>query len=159
MSLSEYLQAHFVEKSTFASLAGISSERLDQLLAAEAIPSATYTCDGESVSSAAFGTTEIRENLTGRYFRPECVRWATVAATAQPGWARAAVLAELTKELRVALQDYVGDSTAIEEKIESFLPYFWDGTLPLRCRSILWRWHRKKGNAPGKADGAHRKRK
>lgn len=131
MSLSDYLQRHFVDKSAFASLAGVSSERLDQLIAAEAIPSATYTCHGESISSAAFGATEIRENLTGEYFRPECVRWAAVAAAALPGSERAAVLAELTKELRLGLHHYLEETTAIERKLESFLPYFWDGTFGL----------------------------
>jgi hypothetical protein len=131
MPLNDYLQKHFVDKSSFASLAGISSERLDRLIAAEAIPSATYTCDGDSVRSAAFGVTEINERLTGEYFRPECVRWITIASNASPGSERAAVLAELTNELRMALQEYFSDSTAIEEKIQSFLPHFWNGTFGL----------------------------
>lgn len=131
MSLNDYLQEHFVDKFAFASLTRISPERLDQLAAAEAIPGASYTCDGNSVRSAAFGTTEISENLTGEFFRPECVRWAIMADQAPPGSERAAVLAELTKELRMTLQEYFDDSSAVEEKIQSFLPHFWNGTFGL----------------------------
>jgi hypothetical protein len=110
MSLNEYLQKHFVDKPTFASLAGISPERLDRLIAAEAIPRATYICDGSSIRSAAFGATEIHEALWGEYFRPECTRWAKIAAQATPGAERAAVLAELTGELNIALQNHIEDS-------------------------------------------------
>ena len=131
MLLSDYLQLHFVDKPTFASLAGITPDRLDRLIATDAIPVATYTCDGKSVHSAVFGAIEINEPLTGEYFRPECVRWAKIAAAAPAGSERAAVLAELTRELRLALHDSLDNSTAIEEKIHGFLPAFWDGTFGL----------------------------
>lgn len=131
MSLNEYLQKHFVDKFAYASMAGISPDRLDQLIAAEAIPSSTYVCEGNSVRSAAFGATETAENLIGEYFRPECVRWVRIAAQSLPGSERAAVVEELTTELRIALQDYLEDSIAIEEKIQSLLPHFWNGTFGL----------------------------
>lgn len=131
MSLKNYLQRHFVDKSTFASLAKISPERLNQIIAAEAIPSATYTCDGYSVRSAAFGVTEVDEHVTGEFFRPECVRWAKLAAQASPCSERATVLAEVTNELRMALHDYLDNSTVIDEKIQDFLPHFWNGTFGL----------------------------
>lgn len=131
MPLSDYLQQHFVDKPTFASLAGITPDRLDRLIAAEAIPGATYTCDGTSVHSAVFGGIEINEPLTGEFFRPECVRWAKIAAAAPSGAERATVLAALTRELRVALRDSLDDPVAIEEKIHDFLPGFWDGTFGL----------------------------
>lgn len=131
MSLHDYLQKHFVDKPTFASLTGISPERLDRLLADEAIPHATYICDGNSVRSAAFGVTDIREPLTGEYFRPECVRWAKIAAQAAPGSERATVLAELTGELHRALQNHIEDSAAIDAEIQRYLPHFWNGTFGL----------------------------
>lgn len=46
MSLADYLRQHFVDKAAFAALAGIPVARLDELIAAQAIPGATYTCDG-----------------------------------------------------------------------------------------------------------------
>ncbi len=131
MSLGDYLQQHFVDKASFASLAGITPDRLERLIAVEAIPVATYTCDGKSVHSAVFGATEINEPLTGEFFRPECVRWAKIAAAAPAGSERAAVLAALTRELRLALHDSLDDPAAIEEKIQDFLPGFWDGTFGL----------------------------
>lgn len=131
MLLSDYLQRHFVDKPTFASLAGISPDRLGRLMAAEAIPLATYTCDGKSIHSAVFGAIEIDEPLTGEFFRPECVRWAKIAAAAAAGSERAAVVAELTRELRLALRDSLEDPAAISEKIHDFLPSFWDGTFGL----------------------------
>lgn len=131
MSLRSYLQRHFVDKPAFASLTGVSPERLDQLIAAEAIPGATYTCDGHSVRSAAFGVIEISEPITGEYFRPECVRWARLAAQAPAGSERAAVLSRLTSELRTALSDYLDDSSVIDETIQRFLPHFWNGTFGL----------------------------
>ena len=131
MLLGDYLQKHFVDKPTFASLAGVTADRLDQLIAMEAIPAATYTCHGKSVHSAAFGATEINEPLTGEYFRSECVRWAKIAATAPAGSERTAVVAELTRELRLALRDSLGDPRAIEEKIAGFFPGFRNGTFGL----------------------------
>ena len=131
MSLKEYLQKHFVDKATFASLADMPLGRLDELIAAEAVPAATYTCNGRSISSAAFGTIEIAEHLTGEYFRPECVRWATIAAQAPLGSERASVAAVLTNELRAALGGHFQDSAVLEEKVSQFLPAFWNGTFGL----------------------------
>jgi hypothetical protein len=132
MSLTTYLQQHFVDKRTFASLVGISSNRLDQLIAAQAIPSATYTCDHNTVRSAAFGVTESQEPLVGEYFRPQCVRWAKIAAQAPRGSERAAVLTELIGELRAALQDYCGeDMDALESRIQGYIPHFCNGTFGL----------------------------
>lgn len=131
MSLKTYLQNHFVDKTSFASLAGISSERLDELVAAQAVPAPTYTCNGGSIFSAVFGTTEIAEHMTGEYFRPECVRWVTMAALAPSGSERDTVLSELTNELRMALRNYLEDSKVIEEKVQKFLPSFWNGTFGL----------------------------
>lgn len=131
MSLAGYLADHFFDKASFASLAGISVRRLDQLIAAEAIPGATYICNGLSISSAVFGTTPITEPLTGEYFRPECVRWVEIADQAPPGSERAAVLSELTRELRISLNDYCSDKEAIESKVQAYLPYFFNGTFGL----------------------------
>ena len=131
MSLVTYLRNHFVDKATFASLAGISINRLDQLTAAEAIPSATYICDGISVSSAVFGDTPINESLTGEYFRPECVRWVKIANQAPLGSERTAVLAELVKELSISLEDHCNTKETIEAKIQGYLPYFFNGTFGL----------------------------
>ena len=131
MLLEAYLRNHFVDKATFASLAGIPISRLDELIAAKAVPSATYTCDGISVSSAVFGNTPINESLTGEYFRPECVRWVKIANQAPPGAERAAVLSELTGELRVSLGDHCDTEEEIELKIQGYLPYFLDGTFGL----------------------------
>jgi hypothetical protein len=131
MSLKTYLQRHFVDKPTFASLLGITAERLDELIAAKAIPEPTYTCDGSSVRSAAFGTIEIEEFLSGEYFRPECTRWAKIADKAAPGEARDAVLSELTSELEAGLRTYFKDPAIIEGKIQDFIPYFLNGTFGL----------------------------
>lgn len=131
MSLATYLQTHFVDKTTFAALTGISMDRLNQLIAAKAIPSATYSCDGMSVASAVFGTTPIHDAVTGEFFRPECVRWAKIADQAPPGSERTAVLTELTKELRISLAEHCSSNDAIESKIQGYLPYFFDGTFGL----------------------------
>jgi len=131
MSLHEYLQKHFIDKPSFASLAGISEDRLDQLIDARAVPSATYICDGTSVRSAVFGTTPIHEQLEGEYFRPECARWVRIAADATKGSEREAVFAVLINELRSALKAYLNSSADIEEKIQGFLPHFSNGTFGL----------------------------
>ena len=132
MFLSTYLQNHFVDKFTFASLAGISIERLDQFIKVKAVPSATYICDGISVSSAVFGTTPINgPSLTGEYFRPECVRWVKIANQSPPGSERTAVLSELEKEFRVCLEKHCIPKETIETKIQGYLPYFFDGTFGL----------------------------
>ena len=131
MSLKTYLQRHFVDKPTFASLLGVTAERLDELIAAKAIPEPTYTCDGSSVRSAAFGTIEIEEFLSGEYFRPECARWAKIADQAAPGEERDAVLSELISELETGLRTYFNDPAVIEGKIQGFIPYFLNGTFGL----------------------------
>ena len=129
--LKTYLQKHFVDKPTFASLLGVTVERLDELIAAKAIPGPTYTCDGSSVRSAAFGAIRIEESLSGEYFRPECTRWAKIANQAAPGKERDAVLSELTNELKTGLRTYFKDPTIVEGKIQNFLPYFLNGTFGL----------------------------
>lgn len=131
MSLREYLQQHFIDKQAFAAMAGISPARLDQLIAAQAIPAPTYSCDGSQVRSAAFGAIDMSEDLQGEYFRPECVRWAKVAYQAAVGSERAAVMAILTSELRTALQHYLKDPLLIEDKVQSLLPHFCSGTFGL----------------------------
>ena len=131
MSLKIYLQKHFVDKPTFASLLGITVERLEELIATKAIPEPTYICDGSSVRSAAFGVIQIEESLSGEYFRPECTRWARIANQAAPGKERDAVLSELTSELKTGLRTYVKDPAIVEGKIQDFLPYFFNGTFGL----------------------------
>ncbi len=131
MSLKAYLQEYFVDKPAFARLAGVSVERLDQLVAAGAIPCATYTCDGRSIRSAAFGTIGIAEAVTGEYFRPECARWARLAAQSPAGMERSSVLRQLQSELRAALQDHFADPAVIEARVQGYLPHFWNGTFGL----------------------------
>lgn len=131
MLLKTYLQKHFVDKPTFASLSGITVERLEVLIATKAIPAATYTCDESSIRSAAFGTVETEESCSGEYFRPECARWARIADQAVPGKERDAVLSALASELAAGLRTYVKDPAVIEGKIQDFLPYFLDGTFGL----------------------------
>ncbi len=131
MLLATYLQTHFVDKAMFAVRAGISVDRLDELIGIHAIPCPTYTCDGVSIRSAVFGAIPITEALSGEYFRPECVRWAIVADKAAPGAERAAVLAELEEELRSALQSHCGTKDAVETRIQGYLPFFFNGTFGL----------------------------
>ncbi len=131
MSLKHYLQEHFVDKPGFASLAEISQERLEELIAAKAIPGATYACDGNSIRSAVFGRIDIDEDLTGEYFRPECKRWAIIGAQAPAGSERTSVLEVLTQELRAALARHLPDRATVEEKIREFFPSYLDGTFGL----------------------------
>lgn len=131
MLLETYLRNHFVDKATFVSLAGISIERLDQLIAAKAIPCATYTCKGISVYSAVFGDTLIKESLTGEYFRHECVKWVKIADQAPSGSERTAVLSQLVEELRTSLEEYHSSKDTIEATIQGYLPYFFNGTFGL----------------------------
>lgn len=63
MSIKSYLDQHFVDKAAFAALSGISLERVDQLIQAQAIPAATYVCDGGAIHSSVFGATRIDENI------------------------------------------------------------------------------------------------
>jgi hypothetical protein len=131
VSLKSYLKRHFVDKPTFAALLGITVERLDELIAAKAIPEPTYICNGNYVRSAAFGAIETEESISGEYFRPECTRWARIAERASPGEERAAVLSELTSELETCLRTYFDDPATIEGKIKVYLPSFLNGTFGL----------------------------
>lgn len=135
MSLKNYLEKHFVDKPTFALLADISEERLDQLIEAGAVPAATYICDGRSVRSTAFGTTDVLEPVTGQYFRPECVRWVRIADQAPAGSEKAAVETKLKDELRAALSASgflnPADATAVETRVQAYLPSFFNGTFGL----------------------------
>lgn len=133
MSLKSYLQQHFVDKPTFSSMVGISTARLDELIAIQAIPAATYVCDQKTVRSAAFGVMEAPESLAGEFFRPQCARWARIAATAPHGMEREAVEAVLVGELRMALRECcaIPNEADIDAKIQCYLPHFWNGTFGL----------------------------
>ena len=131
MQLSAYLQRYFVDKPTFAILCGITMERLDELLSLDAIPAATYSCDGSSIHSAVFGAIATDESLVGDFFRPECAGWAKLADQAMPGRERETVLAELENQLRVGLSAYLNDAAVIDEWIREFIPSFLDGTFGL----------------------------
>lgn len=131
MPLKTYLQKHFVDKPTFVSLLGITIERLDQLIAAKAVPEPTYVCDGNTISSAVFGVIETEESIYGDYFRPECSRWIKIADQAALGKERDAVFSVLSHELELGLRDYFKEPEIIEKKIQDFLPYFLNGTFGL----------------------------
>lgn len=131
MLLSSYLGRHFVDKAAFAVRAGISVERLEALLLLEAIPCATYVCDGVSISSSVFGKTPINEPLHGEYFRPENTRWVVIAHAAPAGYERQTVLSKLTEELKASLVHYGLSEADIESRITDYLPYFYDGTFGL----------------------------
>lgn len=70
MSLKTYLQKHFVDKPTFVSLLGITIERLDQLIAAQAVPQPTYVCDGNTISSAVLGLLRLKNIFMVIFFVP-----------------------------------------------------------------------------------------
>ena len=133
MSLATYLDTHFVDKPTFAALAAIPLERLDRLIAAAAIPAASYVCDGHSIGSAVFGITPTAESVVGEFFRPECVRWVRIAAQAAAGTEKAAVEAQLVDELRAALAslEHVHPVESVDATIQDFLPSFFNGTFGL----------------------------
>ncbi|WP_233010725.1 DUF6058 family natural product biosynthesis protein [Rheinheimera faecalis] len=131
MLLKTYLQKHFVDKPTFVSLLGITIERLDQLIAAKAVPEPTYVCDGNTIGSAVFGVIEIEESIYGDFFRPECSRWVKIADQAAPGKERDAVFSVLSHQLELGLQDYFKEPEIIGKKIQDFLPYFLNGTFGL----------------------------
>ena len=118
MSLKTYLQKHFVDKPTFVSLLGITIERLDQLIAAKAVPQPTYVCDGNTIHSAVFGVIETEESIYGDFFRPECSRWVKIADQAAPGQERDAVLSVLSHELELGLQDYFKEPEMIEKNLK-----------------------------------------
>jgi hypothetical protein len=126
-----YLRKYFADKNSFALLANISIDRLDQLIAAKAIPDATYVCDGISVRSAAFGSIPVVGAPTGEYFRPECVRWVEIANQAPSGSERNAVVAELTHEFGIVLKAHGETQEMIESKIQSWLVHFFNGTFGL----------------------------
>lgn len=133
MSLATYLHTHFVDKPTFAALAAIPVERLDRLIAAGAVPGATYACDGKSIRSAVFGVIETSEAIVGEYFRPECVRWVRIADAAPAGAEKSAVEATLVDELRTALatHGHLHPVASMDAMIQDFLPAFFDGTFGL----------------------------
>lgn len=130
-SVASYLHKHFVTKVTFAQLAQISAQRLGELIAIGAIPEPSSVCDSVSMRSAVFGAISLSESVSGAYFRPECIRWVRLADAALAGSERAAVIAALTDELRVALKDYLSDEQQIESRIAGYLPYFFNGTFGL----------------------------
>ena len=131
VTLEAYLSSHFVDKPTFASLANISSARLDALLAAQAVPAASYTCSNGAIRSAAFGETAISEPIEGEFFRPECARWALIADRAAPGEERDAVSTVLAGELERHLRSCGLEVSAVEVKVASLLPHFFNGTFGL----------------------------
>lgn len=131
MPIKSYLDQHFVDKAAFAALSGMSPERLDQLIQAQAVPAATYVCDGKAIHSAVFGATAIGENITGEFFRPECARWAKLANEAVSGCEHDTVRTLLAEELRTALAAHKLAPAEIEGRVEAYLPYFWNGTFSL----------------------------
>jgi hypothetical protein len=126
--LKTYLRDRFVDKQAFCALAGISPRRLEAFIRASAVPGPSYVCTGRSLWSAAFGQIGIDEYVTGEYFRPECGRWAAMAAQAAPGEERATTLAVLASELRGALQQHFQDQAVIDARVLEFIPSFTDGT-------------------------------
>ncbi len=85
-----YLRDHFVDTSTCAALAGITVQRLDALIAAEAIPAPTYRCNAGTIHSAAFGSIDTESRLSGAFFRPgrspSLRRFPAVLARTSSGW-------------------------------------------------------------------------
>lgn len=131
MSLTTYLQTHFMTKEAFAALCDVSEERLSRLIAMGAVAEPTYICAEGSIRSAVFGTLPISDDLAGEYFRPECARWTRIADRAPSGGERAAVAALLLQELEDYMADALGNAGAAREKAESLLPYFFNGTFGL----------------------------
>lgn len=129
--LQAYLQAHFVPKSRFADIVGISVDRLERLLRLDAIPRATYRSDGRCIESRAFGPIHGHDSVAGEYFRPECARWAKLAAGAAEGAERDTVLGMLAAELASALAAFGYAPAAIEARVRKFIPSFLDGTFGL----------------------------
>lgn len=131
MSLQQYLDEHFVAKEELAELAGISPDRFDLLLSNDAIPAATYTSDGSTIESSAFGKIEGQESRPGEYFRKDCVRWVRLAGEAPEGEARGRVLDTLSKEFDEALAELGLGPEDVQLKIAEFIPSFLDGTFGL----------------------------
>ena len=131
MSLKTYLETHFVDKPTYAELAEISVDRLEDLIALNAVSTFTYCCDGRSIYSAVFGCTPISEPITGEFFRPECSRWVRIAHQAAAGDERRDVLRVLKHEVISALKAYYTSDEQIQAIFENYLPAFFDGTFGL----------------------------
>lgn len=129
-SVKAYLDAYFLPKARFAELAQVAPDRLEALIALEAVSQPTYICTGQSIRSAAFGETDIDENVHGEFFRPECARWVEIANCAPAGQERSAVLDTLRSECRAALREEL-DNAEVEARIDRFLPHFWSGTFGL----------------------------
>ena len=131
MSLQQYLDDHFVGKGELAELAGISVDRIDQLLSDGAIPAATYISDGSTIESSAFGKIQEQESRPGEYFRRDCVRWVRLAGEAPEGEARERVLDTLSAEFGEALTELGLSHDQVQLKIAEFIPSFLDGTFGL----------------------------
>jgi len=131
MSLSAYLQAHFMPKAVFAAFCNVSEERLSRLVAMGAVPEPTYTCGGGVIRSAIFGAIPISEHLAGEYFRTDCARWMRIADSAPPGGERATVVAVLLQELADYMARILGDADTARAKAELLLPHFFNGTFGL----------------------------
>lgn len=128
---SRQLQTHFVDKAMFAVRAGISVDRLDELIGIHAIPCPTYTCDGASIRSAVFVDIPIAEALSGEYFRPE-VR--ALCDRSRQGCARGGACGRAGgtgEEHRAVLQSHCGAKDAVEARVQAYLPFFFNGTFGL----------------------------
>ncbi|WP_312706607.1 DUF6058 family natural product biosynthesis protein [Stenotrophomonas sp.] len=131
MSLSAYLQAHFMPKAVFAAFCNVSEDRLSRLVSMGAVPEPTYTCGDGAIRSAVFGAIAIREPLAGEYFRTECARWTRIADSAPPGAERATVTSVLLQELADYMSGMPGGADRAREKAELLLPHFFNGTFGL----------------------------
>lgn len=131
MLLDAYLRDYFVDRSTCAALAGITVQRLDALIAAEAIPAPTYRCNAGTIHSAAFGSIDTDSRVSGAFFRPECTRWVRIAADAAAGEERAAVVSTLAGELAAHLRTCGDDAHRVDAKVAALLPHFFNGTFGL----------------------------
>ncbi|AHY58009.1 DUF6058 family natural product biosynthesis protein [Stenotrophomonas rhizophila] len=131
MLLDAYLRDYFVDTSTCAALAGITVQRLDALIAAEAIPAPTYRCNAGTIHSAAFGSIDTDSRVSGAFFRPECTRWVRIAADAAAGEERAAVVSTLAAELAAHLRTCGDDAHRVDAKVAALLPHFFNGTFGL----------------------------
>lgn len=129
--LQTYLDRYFLTKTAFAATAGVTPARLDALLALQAVPAPTYTCNGSTFHSAAFGPTDTTDAATGEYFRVDCTGWVQLADSAAQGQERATVIAALAAELDASLTAHLPDPALRQARIEAWLPYFFDGTFGL----------------------------
>lgn len=131
MSLRDYLHHHFVDGATLAQMAGISIARLNALIDAEAVPAPSYLVVGRSITSALFGTIDNIDADSGRYFRPENLRWLRIAMQAPQGFERQAVVNCLSQELLDAFTLAGIPSDTANAKVAEFLPHFFNGTFGL----------------------------